>query len=229
MVDVQNWTNENAGLLSLIIFLATVAISLFVWSFKKVTKDTAKLKIEVIKTPTFCSSFDSNEKNKHRTAFMLYLKITNIGTKPVQIGDIHIGYKSEQSDSLEDLYWLTSETTMIEDYFLDFGNDKIKVIPFLKQQNQVLTKTPKTYLLEGEDTNGIVYFEQEKSDGKNYPYMDEDFGVYTEIVVHDTKGGSWSISYQVPKVRIEAIRKLNPNFGLSREYNESIEKYQENT
>lgn len=222
MIDIQNWTNENAGLLSLLIFLATVFISLLVWLFKKITREKEKLKIEVIETPTFCSSFDTNEKNKHRTAFMLYLKITNTGTKPVQIGDIHIGYKSENSDSLEDLYWLTSETTMMEDFFLDFGNNKIKVIPFLKQQNQTIPNSPKTYLLEGEDTNGIVYFEQGKSDGKNYPYMDADFKVYTEIVVYDTKGNSWPITYQVPKVKIEAIRKLNPNFGLSREQYENI-------
>ena len=70
--------------------------------------------------------------------------------------------------------------------------------------------------MPGEDTNGLVYFEQEESKGQDYPYMDPDYYVKAIIVVYDTKGNKWSVEHRIPKVLIEPIREICPSFGLSR-------------
>jgi len=178
------------------------------------------LKIEVLKGPTLCSSFDvgSNERglDLHRTAFLVYLQITNVGRVPVQVGDIHLGYRSAEEFDGESFRWLVNETVLLEDYKLPIG-DKVKVFPFLKQSNHSIKNSKKTYLLPGEYENGLVYFEQEESRGLDYPYMDADFHVLTKIRVHDTLGSYWEIETSVPKVMIDVIREHNPTFGLTRE------------
>ncbi len=74
-----------------------------------------------------------------------------------------------------------------------------------------------TYLRPSEDTNGLVYFEQDNSSGNYYPQMDLDFKVQTLIVVHDNKGNKWSIEHRVTKTQIKYIREICPSFGLSKE------------
>lgn len=221
-IDIQTWTNENAGALALLIFIATSTFGAVFYVYKHIRNKSAlkpKLEISVIKEPTMCSSFDtgniSNNERLHRTAFLIYLKLHNNGEVPIQIGDIHVGYKSE-NEKLKEWRWLKKETVLLEDYMVPIG-DKLKVIPFLKQSSFINTRTPKTYLQQGEDTNGMVYFEQEESKGKDYPYMDPDYFVKTIIVVHDTKGNEWSVEHRTPKVLIEPIREICPSFGLSRQ------------
>lgn len=219
LLDISQWSNENSGYLALIIFLVTLLISFIIFLFKKTTAPKPSLKIEVIKHPTMCSSFATgniNENQKlHSTAFLIYLKITNDGKIPIQIGNINIAYKSENNK--EKWYWINEETTLLEDYMTPIG-DKLKVYPFLKQLNYVSPSTTKTYLQSGEDTNGLVYFEQKESQGLDYPSIDSNFKVETKIVVHDTVGNKWSIEYLIVKVQIEPIREICPSFGLTRSY-----------
>ncbi len=184
-----------------------------------------ELKIEVIDQPTLCSSFDakssSDNSGLHRTAFLIYLKITNVSSVPIQIGDIHLGYRSEGTDDPESYRWITSETIMLEDYKLPMGGNKFKIFPFLKQSNADIPNSSKTYLLPEQCEIGLVYFEQEESKGKDYPYMDEDFRVSTKIRVHDTNGRCWETDAAIVKVKIDAIREHNPCFGLTREFIET--------
>lgn len=146
----------------------------------------------------------------------MYLKITNVGQVPVQIGDIHLGYCSSESPDGESFRWLVNETVLLQDYKDPIG-ENFKVYPFLKQSNRLIENSKKTYLLPGEYENGLVYFEQEESSGLDYPYMDADFHVLTRIRVHDTLGSYWELDVPVVKVKIEAIREHNPAFGMTRE------------
>ena len=220
-IDIQAWTNENSGALALLIFIATSIFGSLFYVYREIKNKSAlkpKLEINVIEQPTMCSSFDTgnrfNNEILHRTAFLIYLKIHNNGNVPVQIGDIHVGYKSENK-KLKEWRWLKDETVLLEDYMAPLG-DKLKLIPFLKQSSLINTQTPKTYLRQGEDTNGLVYFEQEESKGNDYPYMDPDYFVNTIIVVHDTNGNKWSVEHRTIKTLIEPIREICPTFGLSR-------------
>jgi hypothetical protein len=221
ITDITNWPNENSGLLALLIFIATSSVGVALWIcriFKNKRRNKPKLLLSVIDQPTMCSSFsiDSTNKDLHGTAFLVYLKIKNDGQTLVQIGDIHLGYKSESKEYSDFQYWLKDETILLEDYASPIG-DKIKVYPFLKQKNRLINNDIQTYLRPGELINGLVYFEQEASTGENSPYMEPDYRVETIIVVHDSNGNKWSVEHRVIKVQIEPIRKICPSFGLTRQ------------
>jgi len=223
--SLLKWTNDNSGFLALLLFLATSSISFVFLIYKSIRKKiTTKpsLNIIVIEQPTMCSSFATGKFDSHgelhRTAFLIYLKIINDGEVPVQIGDIHIGYKSANKKYNGTWFWLTEETILLEDYASPIG-DKHKVYPFLKQQNHRIQRTPITYLRPSEDTNGLVYFEQNESSGMNYPSIDTDFRVQSKIIVHDTKANKWSVEHRIIKVQIEPIREICPVFGLSKQIN----------
>jgi len=149
-------------------------------SEKEITKP--ELTIELIPTPSFCSSFNSELPNEtvniHRTAIILYLKITNIGNASTEIGQIHVGYESMENE----WYWLYNETTLLDDFTMPMG-EKVKVFPFLKQSNFLMKNDIDTFLNPGQSCNGIVYFEQKASSGNLYPKMDEDFKVNIQILV----------------------------------------------
>jgi hypothetical protein len=214
MSDIIQWTNNNSGWVSVLTFLAGILLSSFLWILKRPASKPV-LKLEVLKGPTLCSSFDAGVTDDgevlHRTAFLIY------GRVPVQVGDIHLGYRSSATPDGESFRWLVNETVLLQDYKDPIG-ENFKVYPFLKQSNSSIDNSRKTYLLPGEYENGLVYFEQEESYGLDYPYMDADSHVLTRIRVHDTLGSFWETDASVVKVKIEAIRENNPAFGLAREY-----------
>lgn len=218
MSDIIQWANNNSGWVGILTFFAGILLTSFVWVLKR-TASKPVLKLEVLKRPTLCSSFDAGFTGDgavlHRTAFLIYLKITNIGRVPVQVGDIHLGYRSSETLNGESFRWLVDETVLLRDY-KDPIDENFKVYPFLKQSNSSIENSKKTYLLPGEYENGLVYFEQEESGGLDYPYMDADFHVLTRVRVHDTLGSFWETDASVVKVQIEAIRENNPAFGLTR-------------
>lgn len=151
----------------------------------------------------------------------MYLKLTNIGDTSVQIGNIHVGYKSTENDDIDNWYWLEKETAMLEDFCIPLGDGKKKIIPFLKQKNILMENQIQTFLASGKYTNGIVYFEQDRSSGEQYPYLEPDMKVQTKVIVHDTKGNSWAKEHRVTKVKVEPIREICPSFGKTRELTES--------
>ena len=87
--DLIDFSNKQAGFLSLLIFVAgSVLIPLFLRLLHR-KRNKPELKIEILDKATLCSSFtvdfDQNEQPIHRTAFLIYLEITNIGSSPVYI------------------------------------------------------------------------------------------------------------------------------------------------
>jgi hypothetical protein len=220
---ILDWTNKYPGAVAVIIFLAGLAITFFAWLIRSAIKKRKKktsISIEIIESATMCSSFDVGN-NFHRTAFSLYLKVTNTGDTSVQIGEIHVGYKSTGNDDIDNWYWLKDETAMLEDFCLPLGEEKKKIIPFLKQRNFLMENQIQTYLSPGEYTNGLIYFEQDRSTGEQYPYLEPDMKVQTKVVVHDTKGNKWEKEHRVTKVKIEPIREICPTFGKTRELSEN--------
>jgi hypothetical protein len=220
---ILDWTNKYPGAVAVVIFITGLAVTFSVWLIKTVLKrrkERINLSIKVIPEGTMCSSFDIGN-NFHRTAFLLYLKLTNTGSISIQIGDIHVGYKSAENDEIDNWYWLKDEIVMLEDFMLPIGEEKLKIIPFLKQRNFLMNNEMLTYLAPGEYTNGLVYFEQDRSTGDQYPYLEPDMKVQTKIIVHDTRGNKWTKKLRIIKVRIEPIREICPTFGKSRELSEN--------
>lgn len=218
---IQEWTNNNSGYLSLLIFLAGLVVSVWFAKKNKRTKESnVDLSIEIIDHASMCTSFDTGNSQGssklHRTALILYLKIINKNENPIRIGDIRVGYRSQSHENPESWYWLNNETTMVEEYKSPMG-DKVKIYPYLKQAS-VNSSIPVNMTIEPYDSkNGTVYFEQDESGGYLIPYMDDDFRVNVIVEVNDNIGNKWTLEGRIRKVKIEAIRELNPCFGLTRQ------------
>lgn len=220
---IKNWTNSNSGFLALLLFIAGLCISLLLWLLRKTKKNIesgSNFNLEIIETPTLCSSYHIRYaefgKDIHSTAFLIYLIIKNNGEKPTQIGKIKVAYKSSGLDTPESWYWLKDEVLLMDDFVMPIG-DKVKVFPFLRQKNALMNNEPKTFLAPREEVNGLVYFEQDESIGEMYPYMDPDNKVQTKIVVSDSLGNESEIEHRVNKVLIEAVRKHCPSFGCTKQ------------
>ncbi len=224
MIDIQAWANDNSGYLALVLFFAALLVSFTTWLVKRFIKKKAahnKLRIELLEAASMCTSFDTgNVKDNfrlHRTVFMLYLKLVNEGDKAVSIGNIEVGYRSQKLPVDSEWRWLKDETVMLEDYKVPFG-DNVKIYPFLKQRGVLDNiEPPDLHIESGDSRNGIVYFEQEESTLNDLPYMGPDCKVTIKVMVFDNIGNSWNSEFRVPKVKIEAIRKVVPSFGMTRE------------
>lgn len=169
--NIISWTNENSGFVSVLIFLITLLIA-WISGFFRMLVNKPKLKIQIINQCSFCCVFDLNEKYNdlpvHKSAFVIYIKITNIGKAPTSIGKIKLGYF--KSDFTHKFFskrnWLT-ETISKEDFKFPFENsENLKVFPFLKQRNQLITNDSDTYLSIGKQNNGIIYFEELEAYGR---------------------------------------------------------------
>jgi len=212
---ILSWANDNAGALALLLFSSGVLFGVIKWIFRKLEKPS--LFLEVIEYPTMCGSYYFGS-SFHGTAFLIYIKIQNIGATSVQIDDIHVGYKSEGNKNIGHWRWLKEEIALLEDFAPPIPEtDKYHVYPLLKQRNSKTDNIIKTFLEPGEDVNGLVYFEQERSTGDDYPYMEPDNKVQSKIIVHDNKGNSWDVEHRVAKFKIESIREICPSFGLTRQ------------
>ncbi|MFP2770814.1 hypothetical protein [Oceanisphaera sp. KMM 10153] len=218
MESIINWTNSNSGFLALIIFLVTLFLG-WVTGIFKALKRKPKLKMEILQGPTFCASFDTprtwNGHQAHRTAISIYLSITNVGSAPTDIKEIHVGYKS-QSHSLPFLwFWLKELTASKSDFVMKLGDDS-KVFPFLMQRNQLTENQIDTYLLEGKRCNGVVYFEQEESWGNYLPKV-QDNKMKVKVRVCDVYGNYYTAKSVINKVTLQAAKEVCEKFGETRE------------
>jgi hypothetical protein len=220
------WSNDNSGFLTIGIFISTLLIG-WVTGIFRFLRHKPKFKIEVIEGPSFCSTYDAREiestKCAHRTAVSVYLHITNIGSAAAEIGKISVAYKSRAFKNPFKWYWLPNETICLTDFTVPIGQEDVKVVPFLKQRNQLITNDASLYLMAGESRNGISYFEQEASFGDYYP-KDTDFYVKIKIMVVDSFGHKYYGQSVIPKVTLAAAQKWCNKFGLTVEQAKGINK-----
>ena len=218
-------SNDNSGFLTLLIFTATVLLGWFTGVFRFLMHQP-KFKIEVIEGPSFCSTYDAMEvesiRGAHRTAIAVYLSITNIGSAAAEISQISVAYKSRAFKNPFKWYWLQNETTFLTDFAVPLG-DTYKVVPFMKQQNQLIHNDTSLYLRAGENRNGISYFEQEASFGEHYP-KDINFYVKIKIMARDSFGHKYYGKSVIPKVKLAAAQEWCKKFGLTIQQAKSINK-----
>lgn len=218
MNDLIEWTNDNSGFLGLLIFITTILFGWISGIFKSFIKKP-KFKIEIIKDATFGSIIDLDREHKgfpvHKSAFAIYLEITNIGSAPSSIGEIKLGYL------LSDLRpkWRTSrkwipETFSKSDFRVEFkDSDIIKAFPFLKQRSIYQTSID-TYLEVGKTANGIVYFEQREAFGSWMPRVNKD-GTTADlkIAVKDAFGKTHTKKFRIDIKDADYTLKFSPYFG----------------
>ncbi|WP_281804386.1 hypothetical protein [Methylocystis echinoides] len=222
-LDTAEWANSNQGVLSVIIFLVSMFLGWVSGIFSALIMKP-KFKIDLIEGPTFCCTFPIGlrhfENEVHRTGFVLYLKISNIGFSPSSICDISIAYHwSLKPFSLLWLrysigwFWLHRQSVSIHDFQVEIG-ENIKFYPFLTQRSVVSGKEQSTYLKVGQEINGVVYFEQEDSWGGCFPAV-KGGKVAIKVQVRDAFGRKYSRKCFIPPLSLEEARKFNPSFGTT--------------
>ncbi len=211
---ILNWTNSNAGFLSLLIFATTILIGWISGIFQAL-RNKPKFRIKVLPGPSLCSTFETGRNFKSypttRTAISVYLNVVNVGSAPSDITDVHIGYHNYTFRHTFLWYWLTTMINVRADFRFQAG-DLTKTFPFLIQSSVSTEDKATTYLEVGRSVNGIVYFEQFESWGGFCP-RERDGLVKVKIRIKDAFGRFHKHVTRIPKVPLDQARKYNPEFG----------------
>lgn len=217
--QIIKWTNENSGFVSVLLFFITILIA-WISGFFRFLTNKPKFKIEIIEQCSFCCVFDLNQKFEdlpvHKSAIVIYLKITNIGKAPSSIGKVKLGYyKSDyKMKFFSKRNWL-DETMVKEDFQFAFDNsEKVKVYPFLKQRSEIMPRDIDTYLPVGKQVNGIVYFEELEAYGNWMPRQnDDEITTDIKLEIEDMFGKKHKKYYKLKFILPEVALKYNRFFG----------------
>ncbi len=209
----KEWANDNPGFLTVIIFSTTLFLGWVTGIFKSLAR-RPKFKLLLSSGPTFCCTFDTGEKSNnhptHRTAITLYLTIRNIGKAPSSFRSVRVGYHNYNLKYRFLWCWLDCTPELP-----DFGNsvgENLRVFPFLLQQSCLHSREVPSYLREGEEATGVVYFEQEEAWGNFKPIV-QNGGVKIKVSMRDVFGRKYLKTFYIPSVSIDHARKYNPEFG----------------
>lgn len=217
-----NWCNQNAGFISVLLFIATLLFGWFSGLFKSVIRKP-KFKIHLLPGPSFVTTFNLDKKHEgyevHKTALALYVRITNIGNAPASIQSISVAYHWNIT-TLNLLwvryrlfwFWLTQQAVIMEDFSYSFG-ENVKIYPFLFQKSCLLpSASDNLYLKEGQNTNGVVYFEQDESYGGCFPYPKKK-QTKIKVAIIDSYGRKHIKKFLIPIVPFDEAKKYNPSLG----------------
>lgn len=210
------WCNENAGFLSLLIFFAVILFGWLTGIFRALMS-RPKFIIDIVDQPTFCCTFDTgrerNGHKTHRTAIVLYLKITNIGSASSSIESIEAGTHNYTFKYTFLWYWI-KQTISLRDFSVDMGHGDLKIYPFLTQKNYLIPNETISFLEVGRIRSGIEYFEQFESSGGFRPRISQGH-VRIIVRVKDAFGEYHSQIFKIPVVDLEKARRFNEEFGMT--------------
>ncbi|API59457.1 hypothetical protein BSL82_09155 [Tardibacter chloracetimidivorans] len=217
------WINANQGVVSIAIFVITLLLG-WVSGIFGALRRKPRFRTRLIEGPTFCCTYLTGAKHGqfdvHRSAFALYLHVSNVGSASSSIDAVQVGYHWGLSPfSFEWLryrlgwFWLTNQAVVIEDFQVKIG-ENLKFYPFLFQRSTLSGVSSETFLEVGQSTNGVVYFEQDDSWGGCFPSAEAGM-VRVKVRLIDTFGGRHTKTFYIPAVSPEEARKYNPSFGLT--------------
>lgn len=213
--------NDNQGVLGVSVFIATLFFGWLSGIFAALRRKP-KLKIHLIMGPTFCCTYPTGVMRDaypiHRTGFALYLRVSNIGSAASSLESIQVGYHCNlRPKSIQWLrfrigwFWLNDQIAAIHDFQSKIG-ENVKLYPFLTQASSVSGKSADTFLIPGQSTNGVVYFEQSDSWGGFFPFVGK-HGVRVKVAIKDTFGIRHTAKFMIPAVTMDRARTYNPSFG----------------
>lgn len=219
--DLIKWSNENSGFLSVVLFIATICIGWISGLFSLI-RNKPKFKIDIINQCTFYSTLILEKTYKgypvHKTAFVIYCKITNIGYSASDIGNIQLIYQRSDCKRFLHKKRYVKETICCSDFIYEFKESgNTKVFPFLKQVNQLIPNyNCETYLPAGKSKNGIIYFEEDEAYGNLYPIKNKDKTTSPIILeVKDIYGKTYRKKVDIKYVEPEEALLYNPNFAMT--------------
>lgn len=231
--DLIKWSNDNSGFLSIILFLATIGIG-WVGGIFALIRNRPKFKIDIIDQCTFYSTLIQDKTYNgypvHKTAFVVYCRITNLGYSGSDIVKIRLRYYRNDRNLLFHEKRFIAETICCSDFRYEFEETgHVKVFPFLKQVNQLLPhQDVETYLPVGKSKNGIIYFEENEAYGNLYPIRNKDKKTAPIVIeVKDAYGNTFKKKLNIKYVEPEEALMYNPDFAMTfRKYtiNSDIQK-----
>lgn len=218
--NLRNWANQNAGFVTLLIFIVTLILGWLSGIFRAL-RQRPRFNIHILNGPSFCCTFETGEEHQrekvYRTAIALYLKVSNTGSAPSAISNVLVGYHNYDIRYIFRWYWV--EQTAAFSNFTQQITGGIRTFPFLLQRAVNVTgedsqSSPKTYLEIGEVLYGVVYFEQLKAWGGFRPRV-KNGQVKVKVRLLDAFGRKHHTVHNIPVVSLEAAREMSPAFGTS--------------
>lgn len=219
-----NWLNSNEGFVDFLIFICTLFLGWVTGIFQALAK-RPKFKIRVIPKMTFGTVYETGEKytpqglgtyDVHKTAFVLYLEIVNIGSAPSNIGLTEIGYYKDDGKStwLQKRMWI-KETNILDRFSIPTGDGQELRLPFLKQRDPEIENEKNSFLEVGQSIIGTNYFEQTSSWGNHYPRINDKLLTEIKVRVFDSFGNNYTTKANVPIKSLEVIQRYNSKFGFT--------------
>lgn len=211
---ISEWANNNAGLVSLLCFLATILLGWATGILGKLMQ-TPRFTIRVLPGPTVCSTYTigrlADNREVLRTAISLYLSICNRGSSAASIQNVQIGLRSRAFPQCLKRYWL-EEVITLSDFCVDIGDGNLKLFPLLNQTSTITGEASKTYLRVGESVNGVVYFEQDDAWGSHYPRAHRG-STHVRVRITDGFGRRHLATVKVHVAVIDEARLFCRDFG----------------
>lgn len=227
MQEIKDWLNSNEGLLSLLLFIVSLIIG-WISGIFRVLMQKPKFKVRIIPKMTFGTVYLTGEKytppmqgtyDLHKTAFAIYLEITNVGSASSDIGKIEIGYfrNNGKSTLFQKRIWI-KETNILGDFSIPTLDGKQVLLRHLHQGNFNLDQKNDTYLPVGKSIVGVSYFEQPTSWGNHFPRLDDNELTDIKVVVKDAFENKYVAKAKVPMKDIKDCWRYNPSFGLTDQF-----------
>jgi hypothetical protein len=217
--DIADWCNQNSGFLTAIIFVVTLIIG-WISGFFKLIRKRPKFKIRTIEGATFYSTIYLDKTYEghpvHKTAFVLYIEITNTGNAPSSIGQIKIGYLPDNKTPIwrAKRNWIY-ETILKSQLISKFKDSElVKGYPFLKQKSDMYSDATDTFLDIGKIANGIAYFEERETFGNWTPRLNKDKeSTNVKIEIKDAFGQNHTQKIKIKRVEPSKALEMSPYFG----------------
>lgn len=214
----MDFTNNNSGFISVLLFILGLIIA-WISGLFKLLRNNPEFRIELLEQCSFCCIIDLNKTYNNlpvtKTAFVIYVNISNIGKASSSIGKIRLGYR--KSDFKHRLFskriWIT-ETIATGDFTYNLNYNSVKVFPFLKQRNQIFENNTQCFLQVGQYVNGIVYFEQKEAYGSYMPRANKDLKhTNVKLEILDVFDNKHSKTFDLKLVDSTEALQYNESFG----------------
>ena len=219
------WCNSNSGFLSLLLFTISIILGIISGFFKSIIRKP-RLKIRIIDKMTFYSFYYTGENyyNKqlnenfkyHKTGFVLYLSIANVGNQNTSIDKIWLGYKKNYNKSKlfrKNKYQWLAQSNIVNNFEIKFNDVNSLTINNLRLKNDVFDNSAHSSLDVGNSMVGIAYFEQESAWGNLNPKPNKDHSTDVILKIKDINDKNYKFKINLKQIPIDEARKYNEDFG----------------
>lgn len=214
---IREWVEYNSGFLSVAIITISIIVGWLSGTFKAIRRKP-KLSVNLNK-PSFYSIRCFEEYYQgislFRPFFLLYLDIKNIGYSPTTITGNRLCFKVRVG-KIRFKKICIKDVPVLGDVGHTIG-ENLRVFPFLIQKNTLMNNDSElSYLKEGGQANGMLYFESPKCWGDFVPYnKDGKTKIYLKVI--HTMGKPVSKKFLVEEWLLSYAEKFNKNLGWTLE------------